>query len=111
MLTFKFNTNFRSIKKETLTQVFSCELCEISKNTFFTEHLWATAFLVYMFCKCTLIVDGNYRKFSRLLRFLFLRFLLLLIKMYMCVIMRYVTFDLLAHDLRNTNIIDKIEKV
>ena len=31
------------IKKETLAQVFSCELCEISKNTYFTEHLWATA--------------------------------------------------------------------
>ena len=26
-------------KKETLAQVFSCEFCEISKNTFFTEHL------------------------------------------------------------------------
>ena len=31
------------IKKETLAQVFSCEFCEISKNTFFTEHLLATA--------------------------------------------------------------------
>ena len=31
------------IKKENLAQVFSCELCEISKNTFFTEHLRATA--------------------------------------------------------------------
>ena len=31
------------IKKETLTQVFSCEFCELSKNTFFTGHLWATA--------------------------------------------------------------------
>ena len=31
------------IKKDTLAQVFSCEVCEISKNTFFTEHLWATA--------------------------------------------------------------------
>ena len=31
------------IKKETLTQVFPCEFCEISKSTFFTEHLWATA--------------------------------------------------------------------
>ena len=31
------------IKKEPLTQVFSCEFCEISKNTFFTEHLWTTA--------------------------------------------------------------------
>ena len=31
------------IKRETLAQVFSCELCEISKNTFFTENLWKTA--------------------------------------------------------------------
>ena len=31
------------IKKETLAQVFSCEFCEISKSTFFTEHIWATA--------------------------------------------------------------------
>ena len=27
------------IKKETPGQVFSCEVCEISMNTFFTEHL------------------------------------------------------------------------
>ena len=31
------------IKKETPTQVFSCEFCEISKNTFFIEHLWTIA--------------------------------------------------------------------
>ena len=31
------------IKKETLTQVFFCEFYEISKNSFFTEHLWVTA--------------------------------------------------------------------
>ena len=31
------------IKKETLAQAFSCEFCEISKNTFLTEHLWTTA--------------------------------------------------------------------
>ena len=31
------------IKKETLAQVFSSGFCKISKNTFFTEHLWATA--------------------------------------------------------------------
>ena len=30
-------------KKETLAQVFFYEFCEISKNTFFTEHLWTTA--------------------------------------------------------------------
>ena len=29
-------------KKVTLAPVFSCEFCEISKNTFFTEHLWVT---------------------------------------------------------------------
>ena len=26
-----------------MAQVFSCEFCKISQNTFFTEHLWATA--------------------------------------------------------------------
>ena len=31
------------IKKETLALVFSCEFCDISKSTFFTEHLWTTA--------------------------------------------------------------------
>ena len=31
------------IKKETLAQVFSREFCEISKNTFFREHLWTNA--------------------------------------------------------------------
>ena len=28
------------IKKETPAQVFSSEFCEISKNSFFTEHIW-----------------------------------------------------------------------
>ena len=31
-------------KKGTLARVFSCEFCEISKNIFFTEPLWTTAF-------------------------------------------------------------------
>ena len=31
------------IKKETLAQVFSCEFCEVFKNTIFTEHLWTIA--------------------------------------------------------------------
>ena len=38
---FFINCNF--IKKETLAQVFSCDFCEISKKTFFTEHLVTTA--------------------------------------------------------------------
>ena len=36
------------IKKETLAQVLSCEFCEISKNTFFTEHLWAPASMFHI---------------------------------------------------------------
>ena len=35
------------IKKKTLAQVFSCEFCEISKNTFSTEHLRTTASVVF----------------------------------------------------------------
>ena len=31
------------IKKQTLTQAFSCEFCEIFKNIFFVEHFWVTA--------------------------------------------------------------------
>ena len=31
------------IKKEALAQAFSYKFYEISKNTFFTEHLWTTA--------------------------------------------------------------------
>ena len=30
-------------EKETLAQVFFCEFCEISKNTFLTEHLCTSA--------------------------------------------------------------------
>ena len=33
---------YNFIKKGTLAQMFSCEFCEIFKNTFFTEHLWTT---------------------------------------------------------------------
>ena len=36
-------TETRGCKKGTLAQVFSCEFSEISKNTFFTEHLQTTA--------------------------------------------------------------------
>ena len=31
------------VKRKALAQVFSCEFSEISKNTFFAEHLRATA--------------------------------------------------------------------
>ena len=67
-------------KKDTLAQVFSCEFCEISKNTFFTERVWMTAseFLYlrknyYKFCWCMkqflnlikvlLVYNPNYSSF------------------------------------------------
>ena len=40
------------IKKETLSQVFSCEFCKVSKNTFFTEHLWTTVFPTSLDFQC-----------------------------------------------------------
>ena len=36
------NLRSKNSQKQPL-EVFSCEFCEISKNTFFTEHLWMTA--------------------------------------------------------------------
>ena len=36
------------IKKENLEHVFSCEFCEISKNTFFTELLRVAASELYI---------------------------------------------------------------
>ena len=51
------------IKKEILAQVFSCEFCEISKNTFFIEHLWWL--LLHGVSKCN-IVDTlkNFARFT-----------------------------------------------
>ena len=38
----KLQTCCNFIKKRLWQRCFSCEFCEISKNTFFTKHLWAT---------------------------------------------------------------------
>ena len=38
------------IKKEALAQMFSCKFCDISKNTFFTEHLRTTTSVEFIFC-------------------------------------------------------------
>ena len=48
--------NISSSNHQALVQVFSCEFCEISKNTFFTEHLWTTAstFLRTLMNSCAL---------------------------------------------------------
>ena len=42
-LVFNKVAGFSFVKKEILAQVFSCKPCEISRNTFFTEHLCTTA--------------------------------------------------------------------
>ena len=48
----RFSQKFRKIHrtkacnfvtKEILTHVFCCEFCKISRNTFFTEHIWMIA--------------------------------------------------------------------
>ena len=38
-----------------MEQVFSCEFCEISKNTFFMEHLWWLLLLVFQLNLLTFI--------------------------------------------------------
>ena len=50
----KFN---KVVKKETLAQVFSCEFCEIFKNSFFAEDLQATASTVNFFHEKSSITD------------------------------------------------------
>ena len=39
------------IKRHILAEVISCESCEISKNTFFTEHHWRTASDIQLYTK------------------------------------------------------------
>ena len=47
-------------KKETLAQVFPSEFCEISQNTFFTEHLQMTILVTVLLkmalCLCIYFV-------------------------------------------------------
>ena len=45
----KVTISINFIKIETLAQMFSCEFWEISKKTFFTEHLWTSASELYWF--------------------------------------------------------------
>ena len=40
---FSIKLQAQACKKKTLEKVFSCEFCEIYKNTSFTEHIWMSA--------------------------------------------------------------------
>ena len=51
------------IKKETLAQVFSCQFCEISKNTFSYRTLLVAAFdqtLVELVCIIFIVLNSNF---------------------------------------------------
>ena len=50
------------IKKKTLAQLFSCEFCEMFKNTLFAEHLWTTFSGCSNFKNCYPCKDGNEEK-------------------------------------------------
>ena len=54
---------YNYIKKETLAQVFSCEFCEISKNTYFTEHLWDTASVIVVLWKSFILLTHQQENF------------------------------------------------
>ena len=63
------------LKKEALAQVFSCEFCEISKNTFFTEHLrWLLLDLVQFVLRHFTYTDFN-KKFFWNIQFNYTKFL------------------------------------
>ena len=48
------------IEKETLSQVFSCEFCQILQNTFFTEHLWTTTLAQMFSCEVCKISKNTF---------------------------------------------------
>ena len=54
---------------DTLAQVFSCEFCEISKKTFFTEHLITTPSIITICSKIDIKIEIA-RQYSRYLIFI-----------------------------------------
>ena len=63
----KFQPAYNFIEKESLAQLFSCEFCEIFKNSFFTELLWATASADILQNSCELLLLLETKSFYRLL--------------------------------------------
>ena len=59
----------RQAFKRTSTQVFSCEYCEISKNSYFEDHLWwlLLSLLLTHFSQCSLKMFAH-EKPSNILR-------------------------------------------
>ena len=75
--------NFNFIKKETLEQVISYEFFEISKNTFFIEHLWWLLPMLYniqVLLTCNLTRMRIFSLFSLFFIFYILRLKLAIFK-------------------------------
>ena len=49
--------------RKTPTQLFSCDLCEIFKNTYFIEHLQRAAFVCYSHKYCYFVCWKNLKKY------------------------------------------------
>ena len=48
------------IKIDILTQVFSCKLCEILKNTYFEKHLRTTTSVLCIHIICWVVIFHGY---------------------------------------------------
>ena len=71
------------IEKETVVQVFSCEFCEISKNTFFTKHLWVTATVSGVLCGYyTILYDFWYSQVQSFLPSFLISFTIFIFTLY-----------------------------
>ena len=56
---------YNFVKKETPTQVFSCEFFEIFKKTFFIEYLWMIAFEYLNVCRVSFGRSSRSQMFSK----------------------------------------------
>ena len=56
---------YNFVKKETPTQVFSCEFFEIFKKIFFIEYLWMIAFEYFNVCKVSFGRSSRSQMFSK----------------------------------------------
>ena len=64
----------QEILQESLAQVLSCEFCEISKNTFFTEYLGATvsvyiSYIIHLFTLGTAFFQQHWYYFCKIANF------------------------------------------
>ena len=76
----------RCIKKETLAQVFCCEFCEISKNTFFHKHLLSRWLLLARKTCSSAECFWNFRNNFTSKNHAFSRSLIILIQAFVCII-------------------------